>query len=88
MVTWTKGAAPEVKTVVFRVVREAPVHVLSAESKRPEVTCEVVEKEKGRLYHLELTPASTGSSLLGIVRIETDCEIETYARPLAYFSVQ
>jgi putative membrane protein len=88
MLTWSKGSAPETRTVAFKVVRKEPVHILSAESKRPEVTCKVVEKEKGRLYHLELTPASTEASLLGIVRIETDCEIESYARPLAYFSIQ
>lgn len=88
MTTWTRGSKPETKIVTFRVVREEPVHVLSAESKRPEVACELVEVEKGRLYHLRLTPASTEKSLLGIVRIETDCEVENYARPLAYYSIQ
>lgn len=88
MTTWAVGSEPVQKTVVFRVVREEPVHVLRAESKRAEVACELVEVEKGRLYHLELTPTSTESSLLGIVRLETDCELEPYANPLAYFSIQ
>jgi len=88
MITWAKGSVPDTRTVALKVVRKEPVHILSAESKRPEVACKVVEKEKGRLYHLELTPASTESSLLGIVRIETDCEIGSYARALAYFSIQ
>jgi putative membrane protein len=88
MTTWPVGSDPIKKTVTFRVVRDKPIHVLSAESKRPEVTCQLVEVEKGRLYHLDLTPASTANSLLGIVRLETDCEIESYARPLAYFSIQ
>lgn len=88
MTTWGIDSEPETKVVTFRVLREAPVHVLSAESKRKEVRCDLVEVEKGRLYHLKLTPQSTASSLLGIVRLETDCEIESYARPLAYFSIQ
>jgi len=88
MTTWARGSKPETKIVTFRVVREKPVHVLSAESKRPEVTCELVEVERGRLYHLRLSPTSTEKSLLGIVRLETDCEVESYARPLAYYSVQ
>lgn len=88
MTTWARGSNPETKTVTFRVVREKPVHVLSAESKRPEVACELVEVEKGRLYELRLTPTSTANSLLGIVRLETDCEVESYARPLAYYSIQ
>jgi putative membrane protein len=88
MTTWQKGGDPAKRTVVFRVVRKEPVHVLSAESKRPEVACDLVEVEKGRLYHLELTPVSTETTLLGIVRLRTDCELENYASPLAYFSIQ
>lgn len=88
MTSWGIGSKPETKIVEFRVVRDDPVKVLSAESKRKEVTCELVTVEEGRSYDLLLTPQSTDMSLLGIVRIETDCEIESYARPLAYFSVQ
>lgn len=88
MTTWKVGAAPDPKVVEFRVLRDEPIHVVSAESKRKEVTCELTEVESGRLYHLTLTPESTDSTLLGIVRIETDCEIEEHARPLAYFSIQ
>lgn len=88
MTNWTRGSEPVTKTVTFRVVQEKPVHVISAESKRPEVSCRLVEVEKGKLYHLELTPSSTEKTLLGIVRLETDCEVESYARPLAYYSIQ
>jgi len=88
MTEWAIGSEPVTKVVKFRVVREKPVHVLSAESKRAEVHCEVVEVEKGRAYDLRLTPESTAKRLLGIVRIETDCELEQHARPLAYFSIQ
>lgn len=88
MVNWSKGGAADTRTVTFRVLREKPVHVLSAESKRPEVACQLVEVRKGREYRLELTPVSTENTLLGIVRVETDCEIESHARPLAYYSIQ
>lgn len=88
MTTWPVGSDAVKKTVVFRVLRDDPIHVLSVESKRPEVSCQLVEVEKGRLYHLELTPSSTAQSLLGMIRISTDCEIESYANPLAYFSIQ
>lgn len=85
---WAIGAEPVTKVIEFRVVRDKPVHVLSAESKRAEVRCEVVEVEKGRAYEVRLTPESTAKRMLGIVRIETDCELEQHARPLAYFSIQ
>ncbi|MEM9016652.1 MAG: DUF1573 domain-containing protein [Verrucomicrobiota bacterium] len=88
MTNWEIGSDPIPKIVEFRVLREKPIRVLSAESKRKEVSCELIVIEEGRAYDLKLTPESTDSSLLGIVRIETDCELENYARPLAYFSIQ
>lgn len=88
MTEWAIGSEPVTKIIEFRVIRDKPVHVLSAESKRAEVRCEVVEVEKGRAYDLRLTPESTAKRMLGIVRIETDCELEQHARPLAYFSIQ
>ena len=88
MTNWKIGEAPKSKIVQFRVLRDEPIHVLSAESKRKEVTCEIITLEEGKAYDLKLTPESTENSLLGIVRIETDCEIENYARPLAYFAIQ
>jgi putative membrane protein len=88
MTEWVIGAEPVTKVIEFRVIRDKPVHVLSAESKRAEVRCEVVEVEKGRAYDLRLTPESTAKRVLGIVRIETDCELEQHSRPLAYFSIQ
>ncbi|MDA7926522.1 DUF420 domain-containing protein [Verrucomicrobiales bacterium] len=88
MTTWKVGAKADAKIVEFNVLRSEPIHILNAESKREEVSCEVVEVDKGRKYQLKLTPDSTAATLLGIVRIETDCEIEQHARPLAYFSIQ
>lgn len=88
MTSWKIGEAPEPKTVKFRVTRKEPIRILNAESKRKEVACEVEVVEEGRAYNLHLTPESTEQSLLGIVRIETDCELENYANPLAYFSVK
>jgi len=88
MTTWTVGSDPEPRVVEFRVVREAPVRVLSAQSQRPEVRCEILVVEEGRAYDLKLVPESTASPLLGVIRLETDCEIQAYARPLLYFSMQ
>lgn len=88
MTTWKIGEEPETKIVEFRVARDEPIRILSAESKRAEVTCEVEVIEEGRAYNLKLTPESTENTLLGIVRIETDCELGNYARPLAYFSIK
>jgi len=88
MTSWKIGEQPASKTVKFRVTRKEPIRILTAESKRMEVTCEVEVVEEGRAYNLHLTPKGTEQALLGIVRIETDCELEHYANPLAYFSIK
>jgi hypothetical protein len=88
LTTWKVGDKPETKRVEFRVLRDEPIRILSAESQREEVTCEIEVIEEGRAYDLKLTPNSTDGSLLGIVRIESDCELENYARPLAYYAIQ
>lgn len=88
LTTWKVGDRPDTKRVEFRVLRDKPIRILSAESQREEVTCEIEVIEEGRAYDLKLTPNSTDGSLLGIVRIESDCELENYARPLAYFAIQ
>jgi len=85
---WKVGDDPETKTIRFRVRRDEPIRILSAESQRAEVVCEIEVVEEGRAYDLKLTPESTDGSLLGMVRIETDCELENYARPLAYYAIQ
>ncbi len=88
MTTWERGEEPKTKKAIFRVKRDKPIRVLSATSGRSEVTCEVKTIEEGRLYELHLTPKTTNKQILGMIRIETDCEIEAHARPLAYFSVK
>ena len=88
LTTWKVGEDPETKTIEFRVLREEPIRILNAESQRAEVVCELVVLEEGRAYDLKLTPDSTDGSLLGMVRIETDCELENYSRPLAYYAIQ
>lgn len=88
MTVWRQGGESETKMVLFQVVQKKPIHILSAVSQRPEVECRVIPEEEGRCYRLELTPQTTKGSLLGIVRIETDCELEDWGQALAYYSIR
>lgn len=88
MTIWKRGEAAKTQAVSFQVLQAKPIRILSVESKRPEVKCELLTEKEGRSYRLELTPDSTETTLLGIVRIETDCDVEAFAKPLAYFSIQ
>ncbi|MDF1754765.1 MAG: DUF1573 domain-containing protein [Verrucomicrobiales bacterium] len=88
LTTWSKGDKPETRTVNFDVVRDKPIRLLSAKSSRSEIKAEVEVVEEGKKYKVHLTPTSTGATLLGMVRLTTDCEIEAHARPLLYVRVQ
>lgn len=88
MTSWKIGEKPTAKVITFQVARDKPIKITKASSSRDEMSCDIRMIEEGRRYELLLKPSSTSSHLLGFVRIETNCELEHHARPLAYFSVQ
>ncbi len=85
---WELGGSAETKEYLYEVLREQPIHIKKVSASREGFDCEVEEVEKGRKYRLKLTPRSTDAPVMGIVRIETDCEIEKHRRQLAYFTVK
>ena len=62
--------------------------MIQASASREGFDCEIEELEEGRKYRIKLTPVSTEAPMMGIVRIETDCEIEKHRRQLAFFSIK
>ena len=88
MINWAIGEEPKAKPIVFRVMREKPVHIKSIDVSRKNFAGVVKTIEEGKLYHIELTPESTEATMLGVVSIETDCEIEAQARQLGFFRIQ
>ena len=49
---------------------------------------ETKELEVGKKYELSLTPSSTDKVQLGMLTIETDCELKKHKKKLAFFSIQ
>ena len=88
MMEWTVGDPLETREIVIRVVRDKPIRVLEAVSSRENMRCELKTVEEGREYRLELTPKSTSDIMLGMVRITTDCELEQFQHPMAFFAVK
>lgn len=88
MLDWMVGEKPEEKRIKIRVLRDEPVNLLSAKSSREAVSVRIDTVESGRAYDLILKPESTEETMLGMLRIETDCEIEKHKTQLAYFSVK
>ena len=85
---WKVGEEPAPKEIVFKVVRDKPIHITDVQHSRESVfSVKLREVEAGREYRLVLTPNSTEKELLGFVKVTTDCEIEKYARELMYFKI-
>ena len=87
MAMWDLNESPGPKKVVFKVLRPEPIRVLEVVPSRKNVTAELHVIEEGRLYEIELTPKDTDSTMLGVVRIETDCEIPEQQRQMTFFRI-
>ncbi len=70
------------------MVRDKPIQVTNVTCSREGFRYKVETIEEGRKYRLILEPESTESPLLGVLRIETDCEILKHQRYMAFFSVK
>lgn len=85
--TWTLGETPTAKKLTIKILREEPIEVTAVSSTRENVSVELREVEKGRLYEVMLTPKTTAEPTLGAVKIETTCELSRYKNRLAFFNV-
>ncbi len=88
LLTWEVGGALEKRSFVLKILHDKPIHVLEAKCSRAGFKTEIVEVEKGKEYRFEMTPSSLAIPLMGILRIETDCEFEKHRRKLAFVSVK
>lgn len=87
-VKWGIGEAPTSREIHFKVLRDKPIRITEISSSRESVAAKLETIEEGREYRIILTPESTDDTMLGFVRIVTDCELEQYQRQLAYYAVQ
>ena len=87
MASWVLGGAASPQKVIVRVLQEEPIHVTEVSSSRGAVSATLHTIEKGRHYEIELKPQSTDDFLLGMVSIQTDCEIPEQQRQLAFYQI-
>ncbi|MEM7014302.1 MAG: DUF1573 domain-containing protein [Verrucomicrobiota bacterium] len=88
MLDWAIGEDPKPKPIVLKVLRKDPVHVTNIQVSRKNFSGELKTIKEGREYHIELKPTSTESTMLGVVTIETDCEVAAQKRQLGFFRIQ
>ena len=73
-VSWDLGSKPEEKTIHVRMAEGNLINVIGVNVKES-FKCELKTIEKGVSYDLIVSPKSTESVDLGIIRIETDSKI-------------
>ncbi len=84
---WVIGSKPEPKEIRVVMDHDKPVHIKDVRSSRENVTVETKEIEAGKEYVLVLTPKSTEKVQLGMLTIQTDCEIAKHQKKLGFFSI-
>ena len=87
LMQWMVGDEAAEKSFTFKVPHDEPVHIKEIACSREGFEIELIEKEPGREYEIKVKPASTERAMLGVVRIETDCEIPKHQKKLAFFSI-
>lgn len=87
-VTWNIGAKPEPKTIHITMAEGKPIQVLNVTSTSESFVTEVKTVEKGRKYDLVITPKVMGNAGIGVLRIETDCEITKHKVQQAFAVVR
>jgi hypothetical protein len=86
--TWFLGEKPDPKTIHIHMAEGKTIHVSTAKSSSDAFATEVKEVERGRKYDLVITPKATASPGIGVIRIDTDCEIPKHKIQQAFAVVR
>ncbi|MGI9243902.1 MAG: DUF1573 domain-containing protein [Verrucomicrobiales bacterium] len=84
---WQIGEDPAPKSFKFVVEHPDPIRITEVVCKRDEFTHELKTIKEGREYEIVLTPKSTETPLLGMLRISTDCKIPKHQKQMAFFAI-
>ena len=86
MATWSLNETGT-KKIEFKVLRDEPIHITGLSPSRKNVTATLQTIEEGRHYIIEIAAADTSDTMLGVVRIDTDCEIREQKKQMAFFRI-
>ncbi len=88
MLTWAIGERATPKRARITMKGDEPIQIKSLSSSRRNVTATLHPVEPGRVYEIEVTPETTGDTLLGVVRFETDTRFREQQRQMAFYRVE
>jgi len=78
--TWFSGEEAKPKTVTVTMHYDKPIHVLSLSSADDNrFTQELKTVEDGKKYEILVTPKNTETLSMGVIHIQTDCELKRHA---------
>lgn len=84
---WEGGSELTMQVLEIVMDYEKPIHVKSVTSSSPDFEAKLVTIEDGKKYQVEVTPKSTDSPGLAILRIETDFDVEKHRIQQSFASV-
>lgn len=76
---WPIDGDTHTKTIHIRMNHSQPVHVTAVGCSSDVYTHTLRTIEAGKHYELDVTPRDTKSMTLGVLRIETDCDISRHS---------
>ncbi|MBN8460129.1 MAG: DUF1573 domain-containing protein [Verrucomicrobia bacterium] len=75
---WTLNGNPDPQKVTIHMKYPKPIRILKAECNSEMFKTELKTIKEGADYELWITPADMKRTTIGLVRLETDCEIERH----------
>lgn len=85
---WEPEDAPEVKTIVVTMHQDDPIQVTGVGCSNESFTTELKTLEAGKRYEIDVKPTATDTPALGIITIQTDCEVARHANQRAFAMVR
>lgn len=85
---WQLGSEATPQRITISMNHDKPIEVTKMECTSPSFRTELKTVEAGKLYEVLVTPVSTETPGIGVVQIETDCEVEKQRRQQAFIMIQ
>lgn len=83
-VKWEIGGSSEPQTIKVRMAGDKPISVKNVNSSSPAFSCELKTVAAGKEYEVVVTPKDMSSPGMGVIRIETDCELVRHRTQQAF----
>ena len=87
---WNNGEGLAPKIIKVKMNHTEPIHIVSAKMGNPAFATKIITVTEGSEYHIEVTPMNKDGAPpgLGVMHIETDCNIEKQKKHMAFAIVR